>query len=356
VLIEEPKSPEDLTLRVGDSWRQLIDNEEGFRSASCNISGDRAYLREWFETGLGKHWRTEDLYGNTVWEGMVWALSLVDEGWQQSRSLDTFGNRLRVLYDSTVTGERLHAPGTTTWYEDTDSQAIYGIAEVIQTAGATDATGAGGLGALELDRLAWPGRSKQKSEAGGTTLSIQLRGYMSTLAWRIYNDTTGGTANSSAMVTKIVTAVGQFISSTTVETNVFPFEDYHNRDRYALSILRDLLSRGDGTDPWTMGVYEDRVLRYEAVATDVNMLWLENQPTPVRLDGSQVYPWLVRPNDVIRTPWIVPGYTLNENPNRDPTVMTVKEASFSSPYTVSLIGTDDERVEILLTRIQKTRW
>lgn len=347
---------EDVTWRVGDSWSQNITNQDGFQRGTCTLSGDRSYLRDWFEKGLGRLWRYETESGDTIWEGMVWALRLVDEGWEQSRSFDTFANRIRAVYDSRITGERLHAPSYSGWSEDTDSQEQFGIKENIITVGEAEATQALGYVDLQLKKLAWPGRSKTKTEASGTSLTIELRGFMETLAWRIYNDLTSGLEDSSVMVNTIVTAVGQFIASIHVETNTFDFPAYHNRDRYALSILRDLVSLGDGSDPWTIGVYEDRQLRYEPVATEVNLYWHEGSPTPVRLDGSLIDPWLIRPNDVIKSAWLLPGYTFDDDPDRDPTVLTVQEVSFKAPYGLSIIGTEDRQIEIMLNRIQKTRW
>lgn len=356
-LLESPfKQLEDVTWRVGDSWSHSITEQEGFKSASTTIGGNREYLNELFESALGQHWRTEDDNNQTVWEGMVWSLSLTDEGWQYSRSLDAFGNRLRILYKSTATGERLHAPSYAGWQEDAASQAQFGIKEVIKSIGETNAARALGLADIELARLAWPGRSKRYTGASGTTLSIQLRGYMDTLAWRIYNDLTSGLEDSSVMVDRIVAAAGQFISATDVQTNVFDFSAYHNRDRSALSILRDLVSTGDGTNPWMIGVYEDQVLHYQARPTEVNMHWSKGAPEPTRLGGQPVCPWMIRPGDVIRSDWILPGYTLSESVGQDPIVLQVKEASFSAPYKVSLTGADDEQVEILLNRIKMTKW
>jgi len=356
ILASTFKQLEEMTWRVGDSWSHSATDQEGFKSGSATIGGNRVYLNELFENGLGRHWRTEDFEGNTAWEGMVWSLQLVDEGWQYTRSLDAFANRLRVLYSSTATGERLHAPSSSTWEENTDSQAQYGIREMIHSIGETNATRALGLADIELADLAWPGRSKRYTGATGTTLSIQLRGYMDTLAWRIYNDLTSGLEDSSVMVDRIVSGVGQFINSTEVETNTFDFSAYHNRDRYALSILRDLVSTGDGTNPWIIGVYEDRVLHYQSRPTTVNLHWAKGSPNPTQIGGQPVQPWMIRPGDVIRSDWILPGYDLDIAVGEDPMVLQVREASFQAPYRVSLTGADDEQVEIMLNRIQKTRW
>jgi len=347
---------ENVTHRVGDSWSQNITNQDGFQRASCTLSGDRDYLRNWFEMGLGRHWRYESNSGDTIWEGMVWALRLVDDGWSQSRSLDSFSNRIRGVYDSRATGERLHVPSSSTWEEDTDSQAQFGIKENILTVGETNATTAIGYVDLEIAKRAWPGRSKAKTETKGTSLAVELRGYMDTLGWRIYNDTTSGLEDCSVMVDRIVSAVGQYVNSTYTIDNTFQYPAYHNRDRYALSILRDIISLGDGTDPWTVGMYEDRQLRYEPVETEINMYWHEGEPTPVRLDGSRVDPWQIRPNDVIKSAWLLPGYIFDDDPQRDPMTLIVQEIRFKAPYSISIVGTDDLQIEILLNRIQKTRW
>lgn len=349
------KQLEDMTWRVGDSWSHSITDQEGFKSAQATIGGDRKYLNEFFESALGQHWKTEGPDGETVWEGMIWSLQLVDEGWQYSRSLDSFSNRLRVLFSSSVTGERLHAPSAATWEEDTNSQAKFGIRETIHSIGETTAARALGLADIELANLAWPGRSKRYTRATGTTLQISLRGYMDTLGWRIYNDLTSGLEDSSIMVGRIVTGVGQFINSAVVQTNVFDFSAYHNRDRYALSILRDLVSTGDGTNPWIIGVYENRDLYYQARPTKVNMHWAKGSPTPTGLSGQLIQPWNIRPGDVIRSDWILPGYSLSLT-SEDPMILQVREVSFQMPYQISLTGADNEQVEILLNRIKKTRW
>jgi hypothetical protein len=86
------------------------------------------------------------------------------------------------------------------------------------------------------------------------------------------------------------------------------------------------------------------------------MFWNEAHPAPVRLDGSVKDPWLIRPGEIIRAPWLIPGHEILTNIEADPTSVQVKEASFTAPYTVSLTGTHDERLDILLNRIQNTKW
>lgn len=348
---------ESVSDRLGDSFSFSITGSDGFRQASCIVGGNRNYLETWMEERLGYHWRAEDRAGNIVWEGLVWSLALTDEGWEQSVSLGNLANRINVLYASII-GQRLRVG----WADDLDSQTKYGIKEVIHTVG-------GGLGMvaaraaayrdLQLSTSAWPGRSKKYTGAPGTSLRVGLKGYFSTLDWRIYNDVTGGTANSSAMVEKITVdpgvGVGQFINSVQADTNVLQFPDYHNRDRYAGSILRDLVSSGDGTNPWVLGVYESRVLRYEQLATEINALWAEGAPYPTNLSGAVLYPWLIRPNTVIQAPWLSKGRTLT-NSLEDPTVLIVKEVSFTAPYAVSIVGTDDTRIQVALNQIQMGRW
>lgn len=358
VLIEEPKNPIDVTWRIGDSWSHVINDEEGFKSASCALGGDRAFLRQWFEDRLGGHWKVEDSSGREVWSGMIWSMRLVDEGWEQTRSLDDFANYVQVVYQSRVTGGRLTMPAPGTWYSDTVSAAKFGIKTLIQTIGEATAARAGQLGQTQIANHAWPGRSKNKTDAGGTSLSINLRGYMSTLAWRSYNNTTlTGMANCNTVIGQAITAVGQFIKATVLESNAVQFSQYHNRDRIALTLLRDIVSLGNASqEPMSIGVYEDRTLYYWTTPTTHNLIWHAAHPAPVRLDGSIKEPWLIRPGDVIRAPWLIPGYMLNESANRDPTTIQIKETSFTSPYTVSLTGTHDERLDILLNRIQNTKW
>ena len=138
-----------------------------------------------------------------------------------------------------------------------------------------------------------------------------------------------------------------------ISPNAEEIPAYHNRDRFALTILSEIARMGDGVAPWQFGMYEDRTFYYQPVPTVPTMIWPKEAAQPYLVGGGLVLPWLIRPGDVIRVPWLMRGHTpIVENIWRDPMTVVVREVATKMPYSVSLTGTHDERLEVLLQRIQ----
>lgn len=97
------------------------------------------------------------------------------------------------------------------------------------------------------------------------SISILCYGYFRTLYWRTYNQTALTTdTNLSSIIQAVLTACGQFIASSSIETNVTQVNQQYDSDRQAGDVVASLAGLGDmAYNRYAIGVYEDRKCIYE---------------------------------------------------------------------------------------------
>lgn len=348
-------------LRHFSDWTSTIDATIGFDTASFTLHGTKLYLEDWFTNGLGRRiQRYEPKGGFSIWEGFVNKMTLVEPGTRSSLSLDGIVNKDRakyVLVDPTTTPPTISATATQTANgQDTDSQARYGIHEGVISVGETTAALATQKRDQHLQRLAWPQAddSFDTQQTDDLRIEVECKGFAHTLAWQIYNQTVNsGTVNIDAMISAILTAAGQFIATPYVlDTNTAQVPQYIQDDRFALDILKALVSLGDASNNrWVMPVLEERIFYYRQARTTVDYFRRvsDSRQTVRNISGRELPPWEVRPDHWLRTTDIFP-FTMGDPSSlqRDPQVRYIESVTWSEPNGLAMFGSQKYQTENLL--------
>lgn len=348
-------------LQRAPDWMSTIDATIGFDTASFTLRGSKLYLEDWFTNGLGRQVTRYASDGQfTIWQGFVNKMTLIEPGTRSSLSLEGIVNKDRakyVLVDPTTTPPTLSATATQTANgQDIDSQARYGIHEAVISVGETTAALATQKRDQHLQRLAWPQAddSFDTQQTDDLRIEVECKGFAHTLAWQIYNQiVTSGTVNINAMISAILTAAGQFIATPYVlDTNTAQVPQYIQDDRFALDILKALVSLGDASNNrWVMPVLEERIFYYRQARTTVDYFRRvsDSRQTVRDISGRELPPWEVRPDHWLRTTDIFP-FTMGDPTTlqRDPQVRYIEQVTWSEPNGLAMFGSQKYQTENLL--------
>lgn len=135
-------------------------------------------------------------YGDLCWWGYVNRISVQIRKAQIAVSMDEVANRVALAYTQvTGTNGQYGVRATTSWLDDTDSQAQYGIRELLSSGANYTAAQAD---AVVADLLATLGKPALERRFGGdsmregyASLTFQCYGWYRTLGWRYYTNTAG---------------------------------------------------------------------------------------------------------------------------------------------------------------------
>ncbi len=167
----------------------------GPKEASITVFGGELALEDTLNW-LRRPVTIYDERGNAVWWGYVHQVQMRRDALEVAPSLDSMVNRVAVVYSFVEAGSQLVGQRkTTAWASDSDSQAEYGVKELLSsTDGASDAAALARRNAV-LAGQAWPygGLSQFGSPRGAVRYSgakksasgtLICRGWWETLAWK----------------------------------------------------------------------------------------------------------------------------------------------------------------------------
>jgi hypothetical protein len=150
-------------------------------------------------------------------------------------------------------------------YQKTASQALFGIKEMVLSAGEVSAAVAGQFASNYLDLIYSPTPSLDGINTGSELmtspkLSVKCLGYASCLGWRVYNQTAStGTDTAQNVVHAVITACGQFIKTHYVGPNDTSVTKEYDQDRKADDIIDSITQLGDANKyAWVWGMGADR--------------------------------------------------------------------------------------------------
>lgn len=226
------------------SWHAI----GGPQFASITVYGSERGLWELVEK-LRCPVEIEDARGEVVWWGYVATVRVRVNQLEFSVDLDTMFNRVAVAYSLIEPGSQ--TPGTratTTWAQDDDSVEVYGSKELlVSLSGATTVQAEATRGAvLAARRYPVPGvEPSGAEEEGSLSATLQCRGWWQTLDWQYYLNTNTQSVETTDQIAAIVTAEGQFLTGTDIETSSGVFSsEYRDGDATALTEIKELLRTG----------------------------------------------------------------------------------------------------------------
>ena len=335
-----------------NSYSHEIRAMGGFWKCSFDLLPNKlgiAYLEEYLENGLGRKVSSFLKGGGLAWEGKIIKMTLSIPGSSVSVSLEDMTNKTWVRY-LTSEGGLIKRSAV---QEDEDSQTIYGIKEVVNSGAIIpSSTIADQVATAYLNEYADPTRTRLSIRLGGDIetemkLKVVCDGYFKTLNWRTYNlMTEHALQNVNIQIDDIVTAVGQFIASTDLETNAAQVSQEYDRDELAGNAILDLSRLSDSSDKrYIVGVYKDRILKYEQAKTiadkqDIHYSFRMRDKSQVIREvgtGRQLSPAEIRPNNWLNVLDLFPGrLASNTDLSKDPRITYVESVIYQEPIGLTL--------------------
>ncbi len=346
-----------------NSYSHEIRSMGGFWDCKFDILSkgkDIGNLEEYLLNGLGRHVESYSPRGVKVWEGQINRMSLTLPGAQLDVSLDDMMNKVWVRHLTSEGGLIKRS----TVFEDTDSQAKYGIKEkVIQGVIIKDTGVADDLAETVLNKYVKAVRPRPTVSPSGTAggdirLKVFCSGYIKTLFWRVYNLVTAHTdQNLSIQIQDVITAVAQFVNSSDIVANTQQVSQEYNRDETAFDVIMGLVRLADSSqNRHIAGMYEDRKFKYEQVKgnsfSDVkyNFRIRDNEKKITESGSGVAVPFSeIRPNEYIRIPDIFVGTTRANNIDEDPQVTYIESVTYQEPIGLRILPDAITSLDTLFT-------
>lgn len=294
------------------NWQHTILAYGGFDTASFDLVPPINQVDDWIEQGLG---RRVVAYGprlEVIWEGFINKISIsqANSVWEVGPLIGV-ANKVRTMYTPllTTTTPPTAGPQTlTSWYEDTESQALFGIWQATLSSSAEASAQVAAATQTWLANRAWPSRRiPWQSPDGDFALSVECVGYHRYLEAYEYEYTAGtGTQYTSAKIKAILDAdPNGFIdpSRALIDTNTLSTTVYEDSRSKASELIKTLVDAGDSNgNRWLFGIYENRVPQYHAAPTTIDyQAFIGDSLSSFRgQSGADIPPWSVRPGKWIR--------------------------------------------------------
>lgn len=350
----------DLRERI-QSYQHTIASRFGFESMSCSFTANTEEALDWLLNGLGRGVVAYGPDAETVWEGRLVQIDATFGSHQRSMSLDAMANRITVRY-TTVLG----TPGATSSASDTDSQGLYGVKDGVVSLNASTAADAALVRATELARQKNPRMTASSGQGSGEGGEVQVtlhgEGWYGALGWLLTSNTSTTNTATTTQLTTLLTAynsTNSFFSTSSVfitasgqnATEFIPADTPYRQK------IEDLLALGDGTNPYSWGVYEDRLFYAApwtaASPTTIDYQFILGDSTLRDSSGGEVYPWSARPNKMLHSSSLIdtaPVATAQDAAAR----FFVARVSFSigsGGYQLTLEPDDSDGVDVRLAAL-----
>lgn len=193
------------------SWS--IQANGGYQTCTWAITGAMPDLERWLEEGLGAHVEIRDETDMIRWEGRVNQIQATAGGlrWTWGPLL-SIANQVAVRYNVVDTSTTPPTSNEQAWYgwaEQADSQARYGIAPKILSAGDMTLASATAVATTWAQNEAWPKMSSDVAlgaQAGQVQVQFQAAGYYMWLSYPYAQTAATGAILDSTKVAAILDA------------------------------------------------------------------------------------------------------------------------------------------------------
>ena len=276
--------------------------------------------------------------GDAVWWGYVASVRLTVRAaglpgkprLEVGANLDAMTNRIAVAYTNVDVTTGMETRATTAWADGAESQAEYGIKELLWSADAATTEHADAARDAKLAQEESPVPTVTPTDAAESRATITCRGWWDTLGWLYYANIGTDAVDTAAQVQAILTAKGQFFSGIWRDvTSSILIREARDGDATALFEAEKLLGMGT-TNYRRMLADVDRTRRvriYEEPArpTYPYLLWADGRVTdglenPIRSETCPGAVW-------VRLKNIMPA-SLNATLLADPSNVFVDESEY----------------------------
>jgi hypothetical protein len=344
---------------IPSSYSHSSNVSGGYDTCSFDIAISPADAALWFES-VGNHIEVSGDGLDTVWEGFVDSVNIKFGKTEVVRGpLMDVVNRLTVTYSEvarsydttsyTVGGDTLYTPT----YNDTASQARWGILESMLSAGSVypgDIDYVPQAYVADNNRPPVSQSIDPSASSGALSVSVNCRGYGAWLERYLYTDLDDAYGTPTVTVTeKLADIIGDDPNGifstdyTKIATNATDITRYDDSYGTAKSAIEGVVKYGDASyNRYIWGVYNDRIFEYNAIPSTVEYIYdaAEEESVIRRLGGGgALEPWEIRPGRFVLINNLLPGAEFDGSvPLSDDRVMLIESVSYSAPYGLSISG------------------
>jgi len=295
-----------------DSLEFSIADTFGFESLSVSFTATLEEALDWLANGLMRSCEVSGPDADVCWEGVLETIEAQFGPHQRSVSVREMANRVRVTYQ-TVLGTQGARPTSSTFFEDTTSEGLYGKKDLALAIGnVSDGTEVDDYGNTMLARLstpkAAPSSEVRSGDLGEVRLTLHFAGWYATTEWTLLSSTSTTKTTTTTQIGTLLTnlaAINAFISTSTehITASGVTATEYVETDSTYRAKIEALMARGNGSQPYAYGVYENREF-YAGVwagATPTTITYQVHlgEATVFDSSGGQVAFWNARPNAML---------------------------------------------------------
>jgi len=234
---------------------------------SCFGGCERALLRaEGNPTALEdlKHWLRYPVtifneQDAPVWWGFMWSVKIFGAGCAETETMEGMANKIAVFHTSLAPLDQPEDSNLTAWAEDSTSQARYGVIEKVIRRQNIDDSFAEQLRDISLQELKDPQVRLDPLIGEEGFAEMECRGWMSTLDWKVYQNTGGMIANtvgqdgtqilgSSSSYARLAQSIQNSTALTVNSVDVRVRRQGSPIDNLALAVQADSGGQPSGTD------------------------------------------------------------------------------------------------------------
>jgi hypothetical protein len=322
----------------------------GFAACRFILGAPLDELRHLFAVCLREGYREVQVVsreGAVVFEGFALTVTFRFGPIAVSKSLTNLANAVMVSYQDADTGAIL----TTGWKTDSDSIALFGRKEHVESApNVVSPALADALADTILRERKIP-RAELRLELSGSTsglaaLEVEAVGHFARTQWLVYASTDTTTADSAQVIWERASTTGIFQPGNIRSTGVTVSREWTTEFTTVQDAVMDLCKRGDSLfNPVAAQVWEGKRLDVVSAA-DLPVYEFDPLSGNILLSGRRLPPWQVRPG------WLNFESLLGVLPDVDRGKILIGEVNYDvSSGRLSLIPYEVGMTEIVLARL-----
>lgn len=163
-------------------------------------------------------------HGQAVWWGYLNSVAWDEGVYRVAHSLDPVANRVMVRYTTLASAGQVGEVSQTGWADDLQSQALFGVKELIIERSGLDEEAALQVRDMLLAERAFPrARVSRQTGAGGDSLRLECLGWVHSLKWRHVQPLAGMIANTPPQLG--TQNLGNTYSDLWLAQSITPLED-----------------------------------------------------------------------------------------------------------------------------------
>lgn len=302
-LFDKPKISTSLKTditQLTQNVRMSMDIKIGYDSMTFDVeSDDYQTVRSFFIKHIGDK-IVAKRGGVKIWQGIVWEMDLTHRGVVRRISMEDVKNMVRCIFTNVDTDER----ADTGFQTNGPSRRIYGDIQETLHLDSVTLTTAQNFAKMYRAEHAFPRArpvSINPNKTDESSLRVTCVGYFYTLNYQ-YVTLADGNYTISDAITTTLTNDAEFVTAASIASNTTEVGNPSNEIK-AGDWLLSLAEIGDGTDPYTLQVWNDGRLSYKKLSSNPEYVFDGHRLKSILGKDISTHKWWMRPGILRDTTW-----------------------------------------------------